>query len=229
MSLENLPYVLKPLRHRGYRSCQMDAPFQLKMIPALINLQKMSGQGVQTHHPMVLLAFSPIFNLSSLLSKKVYLLSLYEGSLYSVRSSVPLNGGKTFWLVMMALRWWQSYHCPAGGCQKLWEGWLAIIPVLSLCRRRGVGCDRLPEVTQDSPVESVSGSVDKDGPGFEAKAFGWVASAGSGQYVWTKEGVIRMTGLRVPYAPLRESGQRVDVPHVPWRYALWDCHVCVWG
>ena len=35
---------------------------------------------------------------------------------YSVRSFVPFNGGKTFWLVMMVLRWWQSHHCPTGGC-----------------------------------------------------------------------------------------------------------------
>ena len=29
--------------------------------------------------------------------------------------------------------------------------------------------------------------------------------------------------------PLRECGQRVDVPSVQWRSALRGCHVCVWG
>ena len=91
---------------------------------------------------------------------------------YSVRSSIPFNGGKTFWLVMMVLRWWQSHHCPAGGHQKLWEGRLAVIPIFLLCRRRGVGCDRLLEVTQEGPVEHASGSVDNDGLRFTAKDFG---------------------------------------------------------
>ena len=47
---------------------------------------------------------------------------LREGPFYSVRSSTPLfNGVKTFWLVMMFLRWWQNHHHSAGGCQKSWE------------------------------------------------------------------------------------------------------------
>ena len=112
---------VEALRHRGHRSCQMDVPFQLKMILASINMQKTSRQGVRTHLPMVLLASSLILNLSFLLSKKAYLLSLYEGPLYSVRSSVLFNGGKTFWLVMMALSWWHSHHCPVGSCQKSWD------------------------------------------------------------------------------------------------------------
>ena len=36
---------------------------------------------------------------------------------------------------MMVLRWWQSHHYPAGGCQRLWEGWLAVIHVFSLYRQ----------------------------------------------------------------------------------------------
>ena len=91
-------------RHRGPRDLQMDTPFQLKMIPASINLQKTSGHVVRTHHPMVLLAFSLVINLLFLLSKKAYPLSSHEAPFYSVRSSVLFNGGKTFWLVMMALR-----------------------------------------------------------------------------------------------------------------------------
>ena len=112
----NLPFLLSEKAYllsshegpfysvRGPRNSQMDAPFQLKMIPASINLQKTSGQVVRTHPPMVLLAFFLIINLPFLLSEKAYLLSSHEGPFYSVRSSVPFNGGKTFWLVMMALR-----------------------------------------------------------------------------------------------------------------------------
>ena len=44
-------------RHRDHCRCQMDAPSQLKMILPSFDLQKMSGQGVRTHPPMVLLAF----------------------------------------------------------------------------------------------------------------------------------------------------------------------------
>ena len=149
----------------------MDAPLQLKMVPASINLQKMSGQGVRTHLPMVLLAF--FSNVLSILFW-VRTLTFFHcvRAFYSVRSSVPFNGGKTFWLVMMVLRWWQSHHCPVGSCQKLWEGWLAIIPVFSLYRRWGVGYDRLLEVTQERLVEHTSGSVDNDGLRFAAKTFG---------------------------------------------------------
>ena len=148
----------------------MDAPFQLKMIPASINLQKTSAQGVWTHPPMVLLASSLIFSLSSLWVRELTFFHCMR-AFYSVKSSVPFNGGKTFWLVMMVLRRWQSHHCLAGDCQKLWEGWLAVILVFSLCRRQGVGCDKLPEVTQESPVEHASGSVDNDGLRFAAKVF----------------------------------------------------------
>ena len=157
-------------RHRGHCSFQMDAPFQLKIIPASINLQKTFGQRVWTHPPMVLLASFLIFSLSSFWVRKLTFFHCMR-AFYSVRSSVPFNGGKTFWLVMMVLRWWQSHHCPLGGCHKLWEGWIVVILVFSLYRRRGVGCDRLLEVTQESPVEHAFGSVENDDLRFTAKAF----------------------------------------------------------
>ena len=153
-------YILPPVeasRHRVHYSCQVDAPPQLKMVPDSINLQNISGQEVRTHPPMVMLAFisNILFILSWVPLFWVRTLTFFHcvRTFYSIRSFVPLNCGKTFWLVMMVLRWWQSHHCPAGGCQKLWEGWLVVIPVFSLCRRWGVGCDRLPEVTQEGPVE----------------------------------------------------------------------------
>ena len=164
----------------------MDAPFQLKIIPASINLQKTFGQGVWTHHPMVLLDSFLIFSLSSFWVRKLSFFHCMR-AFYSVRSFVPFNGGKTFWLVMMVLRWWQSHHCPIGGCHKLWEGWIVVILVFSFYRRRGVGCDRLLEVTQESPVEHASGSVENDDLRFTAKAFSYAASAWSRQYVRTRE------------------------------------------
>ena len=74
----------------------MDAPFQLMMILASINLQKTFGQVVQTHPPMVLLAFSLIINLPFLLSKKVYLLSSHEGSFIVSEALSPLMVGRLF-------------------------------------------------------------------------------------------------------------------------------------
>ena len=81
----------------------MDAPLQLKMIPASINLQKTSGKAVWTHPPMVLLAFSLIINLPFFLSKKAYLLSSHEGPFIMSEALSPLMVGR-LWLVMMALR-----------------------------------------------------------------------------------------------------------------------------
>ena len=65
----------------GHCRCQMDTSLQLKMVPALFNLQKMSGQGVQTHPPMVLLAFISnnfLFLDPPFLGKNPYLLLLCE-------------------------------------------------------------------------------------------------------------------------------------------------------
>ena len=59
-------------------------------------------------------------------------------------------------------------------CRRLSDivgGGFAVIPIISLCRRRNAGCNKLSEVTQHGPVESASGSVDQDGPRFTAKAF----------------------------------------------------------
>ena len=106
----------------------MDAPPQLKMVPASIDLQKISEQGVRTHPPMVLLAF--ISNVLCIL----------------------------FWVLLCWAR------CPDRGSGH--------IPVFSLCRRRGVDCDRLFEVTQEGPVEHASDSVDNDDLCFATKTFG---------------------------------------------------------
>ena len=90
--------MLEPRVTRGPHSSQMDAPFQLKMIPASINLQKTSGQVFRTHPPMVLLAFSMIINLPFLLSKKAYLLCSHEGSFIVSEALSLLMVGRLFGL-----------------------------------------------------------------------------------------------------------------------------------
>ena len=88
---------------------------------------------------------------------------VWRSPLYSIRSSSSLfNDGRTFWLVMMTPRWWQGHHHPVSGWQRSWEvtchhscpfalqaadrgRWPATNPILSLCRRRIVGCGRMSE------------------------------------------------------------------------------------
>ena len=97
--LSTTPQIpVEALRHRGPHSSQMDTLFQLKMILASINLQKTSGQVVQTHPPMVLLAFSLIINLLFLLSKKAYLLSSHEDPFIVSEALSPLMVGRLFGL-----------------------------------------------------------------------------------------------------------------------------------
>ena len=135
----------------------------------------------------------------------------YVRAFYSARSFVPFNGGKTFWLVMMVLRGWQSHHYPVGGCQRLWEGWLAVIFVFSLCRRRGAGSDRLPKVTQEGPVEHAFSSMNNDGPRNVVKTFVWDASIGSGQG--------SVDSMLVPWS----SGWRVESSTCPMRKIRTEC------
>ena len=131
------------------------------------------AKDVRTHPLMVLLAFISNISLFSLGSSSIgqeRLPFFYcVRAFYSVGSFVPFNGGKNFWLVMMVLRWWQSHHCPTGDCQKLWKGWLVVISVFSLYRRRGAGYDRLPEVTWEGLVEHAF--INNDGPRNDAKTF----------------------------------------------------------
>ena len=63
---------------------------------------------------------------------------------------------------MMVLGGWQRHHNPAGGCQRLLEGWFVIILVFSLCKRRRAGRGKLPKVTQEGPVEHAFGKMSND-------------------------------------------------------------------
>ena len=54
---KSLVHYVEGSRYQDHCRCQMDTPSQLKMILPSFDLQKMSGQGVRTHPPMVLLAF----------------------------------------------------------------------------------------------------------------------------------------------------------------------------
>ena len=53
------------LRPNDPRSCQVDACFQPRLSSGLVSLQKMSGQDVRTHPPMVLLAMAQEIKLSA--------------------------------------------------------------------------------------------------------------------------------------------------------------------
>ena len=112
--------IVEGLRYRDHCRCQMDVPSQLKMILPLFDLQKMCEQGVRTYHPMVLLAFISnilIFSLGPSFFGKECLPSFIVWGPFIVSGALsPFNGGKTFWLVMMMLRWRQGHHYPAGDC-----------------------------------------------------------------------------------------------------------------
>ena len=86
-----------------------------------LTLQKMSGQDVWTHPPTDLSIIALMINLLFFLSQKSLPLLWVRTPFYGVRSSAPFNDWTTFWLVMMALRWWQNHHHSAGGYQKSWE------------------------------------------------------------------------------------------------------------
>ena len=95
-----------------------------------------------------------------LLSKKAYLLSLHEGPFIVSEALSPLMVGRLFGLSWW--RWGSGRAIIALQVAVRNRGrWLAVIPVLSLYRRRNVGYDRLSEVTQYGPVGSTSGSVDQ--------------------------------------------------------------------
>ena len=180
--------------YRDHCNCLMDAPSQLKIIFPFFDLQKMSGQGVQTHPPMVLLVLLSnvlMFSLGPFLG----MLTFFDcvRAFYSARSFVPFNGGKTFWLVMMVLRWWQSHHYPAGDCQRLWEGWFAAILVFSLCRWRRAGGGKSPEVTQEGPVEHAFGKMNNDWPRDAVKTLVWDAIH------WVRIGHPDRGGVSVPW------------------------------
>ena len=120
----------------------MDVPSQLKMIPALVNLQKMSEQDVRIHPPMVLLVIALMINLL-LFAESRKLTSLFAWEpFYSVRNFIPFNGGKTFWLVMMVLRRWQSHHRSTG------DGMRAVTDCLKWFSMTHVLRPRLPRFRQ---------------------------------------------------------------------------------
>ena len=74
-------------------------------------LQKMSGQDIRKHPPMVLLAIALVINMFFFFSQTALFSeldslpsSLHEGFFIVLEVLPPFNGGTTFWLVMMALR-----------------------------------------------------------------------------------------------------------------------------
>ena len=119
-------------------------------------LQKMSGQDVRTHPPMVLLViaqkikllpFSWDLSLTFFVWRPFYIMSEALLSSLMVRrlfglSWCPQDGGRVIITLQAAVR-------DRGR-------WLAIAPVLSLCRRRNVGCGRLSGMTQQGLLVTVN-------------------------------------------------------------------------
>ena len=110
-------------RPRDPRSRQRDARFQPWMIPALVNPTKDVRTGCPDT-PSDGFVSHCSGDHSALFSKSKSLppfLRMRE-SFFIVSEALSLfNGRKTFWLVMMALKRWQSHHRSAGGYQKSWE------------------------------------------------------------------------------------------------------------
>ena len=115
--------IVEASRPRDLRGCQVDACFQPRMISSSVNPVKDVRTGCPDTPSDGFVSHSSEDQYATPFSESNSLpFSLREDPFYSVRSSAPLfNGGKTFWLVMLSLRWWQNHHHPAGGCQKSWE------------------------------------------------------------------------------------------------------------
>ena len=139
---------------------QMDARSQPIQIPISIVPAKgvrtgASGQGVRTHPQMILLAMEREINqLVFYQVQQAYLPLCVKVHIYSTRSFVSLfNGKEIFWIVMMSLGGGRAIITLRAadrdrgrrrGCQRSWEvTFRHFIPVLSLCRWRNVGHDKL--------------------------------------------------------------------------------------
>ena len=159
----------------------MDAPPQPKMIHASVHLQKMSGHTLRWFCQSLLWWSICSF----FLSQKAYL-PLRMRKPFIVSEALPLfNGGKIFWLVMMALRRWQSHHRSTGGCQKSWE---------MTCRRPHSFALQAAECRLWQAVWSDWARILR--PRLHRL----------GQHIRTKESIVWVEDLRVSCAPLRGPG-----------------------
>ena len=120
-------------------------------------LQKMSGQDVWTHLSMVLLAMAPEIKLSAFFRDSKLTFFLVWRPFYIVSEALPPS--------LMVGRLFSSSWCPQGGGRviitlqaavKDRERQLAIASVLSLYRRRNVGCGRLSGMTQQGLLATVN-------------------------------------------------------------------------
>ena len=124
---------------------------------AQLSLQKMSGQDVRTHHPMILLAMTLEIKLSPFFrdSKLTFFLVWRSSYIVSEALSPSLMVGRLF----------GSLWCPQGGGRAIITlqavvrdrgRQLAIAPILSFCRRRNVGGGRLSGMTQQGLLATVN-------------------------------------------------------------------------
>ena len=121
------------------------------------SLQKMSKQDVRTHPSMVLLAMAQEIKLSAFFRDSKLTFFLVWRSFYIVSEALPLS--------LMVGRLFGSSWCPQGGGRAIITlqaavrdrgRWIAIAPVLSLSRRRNVGCGRLSGMTHQGLLTSVN-------------------------------------------------------------------------
>ena len=138
--------------------------FNQDWVLAQLSLQKMSGQGVWTHPPMVLLAMALKIKLSAFFRDSKLTFFLVWRSSYIVSEALPpsLMAGRLF-----GLSW-----CPQGGGRAIITlqaavrdrgGWLAIALVLSPCRRRNMGGGRLSGMTQQGLLATVNDQDNRPG------------------------------------------------------------------
>ena len=131
--------------------------FNQDWVLAQSTLQKMSGQDVRTHPPMVLLAMALEIKLSAFFRDSKLTFFLVWRPFYIVSEVLPPS--------LMVGRLFGSSWCPQGGGRAIITlqaavrdrgRRLAIAPVLSLCRRRNVGCGRLSGMTQQGLLATVN-------------------------------------------------------------------------
>ena len=122
-----------------------------------LSLQKMSGQDVRTHPPMILLAMSLEIKLSAFFRDNKLTFFLVWRSSYIVSEALSP--------FLMVGRLFGSSWCPQGGGRAIITlqaavrdhgRRLAIALILSFCRRRNVGSGRLSGMTQQGMLTIVN-------------------------------------------------------------------------
>ena len=138
--------------------------FNQDWVLAQSSLQKISGQDVRTHTPIVLLAMAQEIKLLTLFRDSQLTFLLVWRPFYIVSEALPPS--------LMVGRLFGSSWCPQGGGRAIITlqaavrdrgRRLAIAYVLSPCKQRNVGCDRLSGMTQQDLLVTVNDPEPGDG------------------------------------------------------------------